>query len=47
MKTAAGASIGVDSALGYALPATAELTLARGFAAQGDPRVYLRFGLAF
>jgi len=47
MKTAAGASIGVDSALGYSLPATAELTVARGFAQQGDTRVYLRFGLAF
>ncbi|HVO13139.1 MAG TPA: BamA/TamA family outer membrane protein [Vicinamibacteria bacterium] len=47
MKTAAGASIGVDSALGYALPATAELTVARGFAPEGDTRVYLRFGLAF
>jgi Tol biopolymer transport system component len=47
VKTAAGASIGVDTALGYALPATAELTVARGFDEPGDTRVYLRFGLAF
>ena len=47
LKTAAGASVGVDTALGYALPATAELTVARGFDARGDTRVYLRFGLAF
>ena len=47
VKTAAGASIGVDTAIGFALPATAELTVARGFDEQGDTRVYLRFGLAF
>jgi Tol biopolymer transport system component len=47
VKTAAGASIGVDTAVGFALPATAELTVARGFDEQGDTRVYLRFGLAF
>jgi Tol biopolymer transport system component len=47
VKTAAGASIGVDSAIGFTLPATAEVTVARGFDAQGDTRVYLRFGLAF
>jgi len=29
------------------LPATAELTVAHGFAAQGDTKVYLRLGLAF
>jgi Tol biopolymer transport system component len=47
VKTAAGASLGVDTALGYTLPVTAELTFARGFAAKGDTRVYLRLGLAF
>ena len=47
LKTAAGASIGVDSAIGFTLPATAELTVARGFDEKGDTRVYLRFGLAF
>jgi Tol biopolymer transport system component len=47
LKTAAGASVGVDTALGYALPATAELVVAHGFDAKGDTRVYLRFGLAF
>ena len=39
--------LGVDSALGFSLPATAELTLARGLDAPGDTRVYLRLGLAF
>jgi outer membrane translocation and assembly module TamA len=47
VKTAAGGSIGVDTAIGFALPATAEVTVARGFDEQGDTRVYLRFGLAF
>jgi len=47
VKTAAGASIGVDTAVGFALPATAEVTVARGFGTQGDTHVYLRFGLAF
>jgi outer membrane protein assembly factor BamA len=47
VKTAAGASVGVDTALGFALPATAELAVARGFDELGDTRVYLRFGLAF
>jgi Tol biopolymer transport system component len=47
VKTSAGASIGLDSAIGFALPLTAELTLARGFDEQGDTKVYFRFGLAF
>jgi hypothetical protein len=47
LKTSAGASIGVDTAIGFTLPATAELTVARGFDEQGDTKVYLRFGLAF
>ena len=47
VKTAAGASLGLDSALGFALPLRAELALAHGFQDQGDTRVYLKFGLAF
>ena len=47
VKTSAGASIGLDSAIGYALPLTAELTLARGFDELGETMVYFRFGLAF
>jgi hypothetical protein len=47
VKTAAGASIGLDSAIGFALPMTAELTVARGFDDQGETKVYFRFGLAF
>ena len=47
VKTAAGASIALDSAIGYALPLTAEVTLAHGFDEQGDTKVYFRFGLAF
>jgi Tol biopolymer transport system component len=47
VKTAAGASLGLDSAIGFALPLTAELTVARGFDAQGETKVYFRFGLAF
>jgi len=47
VKTSAGASIGLDSAVGFALPVNAELTVAHGFEAQGDTKVYFRFGLAF
>jgi len=47
VKTAAGASIGLDSAIGFALPMTAELTVAHGFDDQGETKVYFRFGLAF
>jgi Tol biopolymer transport system component len=47
LKTAAGAAIGVDSAIGYALPLRAELSVAHGFQEQGDTRVYLRLGLSF
>jgi len=46
-KTAAGASIGLDSAIGFALPLSAEVSLARGFDEKGDTKVYFRFGLAF
>jgi Tol biopolymer transport system component len=47
VKTAAGASLGVDSALAFAAPFTAELSVARGFGSRGDTKVYLRLGLAF
>jgi hypothetical protein len=47
LKTSAGASLGLDSAIGFALPMTAEVTLAHGFDAQGDTKAYFRFGLAF
>jgi outer membrane protein assembly factor BamA len=47
VKTSAGASLGLDSAIGFALPLTAEVTLAHGFDAQGDTKAYFRFGLAF
>jgi len=47
VKKAVGGSIGLDSAIGFALPLTAQLTLARGLDDQGDTRVYFRFGLAF
>jgi len=47
VKTAAGASIALDSGIGFALPLTAQVTLAHGFDEQGDTKVYFRFGLAF
>jgi outer membrane protein assembly factor BamA len=47
LKTAAGGSIGLHSAIGFALPLSAEVTLAHGFDEKGDTRVYFRFGLAF
>ena len=47
MRTSAGASLALDSAIGFALPLTAEVTLARGFEEKGETRVYFRFGLAF
>ena len=47
VKTSAGASIGLESAIGFALPLSAEVTLARGFQEQGETKVYFRFGLAF
>jgi WD40-like Beta Propeller Repeat/Omp85 superfamily domain len=47
VKTAAGASIGVDTAIGFALPLTAEVAVAHGFDAQGETTAYFRFGLAF
>jgi Tol biopolymer transport system component len=47
VKTSAGASIGLESAIGFALPLSAEVTLARGFQEGGETKVYFRFGLAF
>ena len=47
LKTSAGASIGLESAIGFALPLSAEVTVARGFQEQGETKVYFRFGLAF
>jgi dipeptidyl aminopeptidase/acylaminoacyl peptidase len=47
VKTAAGASIGLDSAIGFALPLTVEVAVAHGFATLGETKAYFRFGLAF
>lgn len=47
LKTSAGASLGFDTAVGYALPFTAEFTVAHGFDQLGDTRFYFRLGLAF
>lgn len=47
VKTGAGAALGTDVSLGHRIPATFTLGLARGFAAQGETRAYLRAGLAF
>ena len=47
LKTALGASLGLDSAIGYALPLRAEVSVAHGFQERGDTLFYLRFGLAF
>ena len=42
MKTAAGVSLGLDTAVGFAVPLTAELTAARGFDELGDTKFYFR-----
>ena len=47
LKTAAGASLGLDTAVGFALPFTAELTVARGFDELGETKAYFRLGFAF
>jgi hypothetical protein len=47
LKTSAGATLGLDTALSFTLPLTAELTVARGFEEPGETKVYFRFGLAF
>ncbi len=47
LKTSAGASLGLDTAIGFSVPTTAELVVAHGFAAGGDTKLYLRLALAF
>ncbi len=47
VKTSAGIALGLDSAIGYVLPLRAEVSVAHGFQAEGDTRVYLKFGLSF
>jgi hypothetical protein len=47
VKTAAGVALGVDTAIGFALPVTGEVAVARGFGELGETRVYFRFGLSF
>jgi hypothetical protein len=47
VKTSAGVSLGLDSAIGFALPLSAEVTVARGFAARATRRCTSGFGLAF
>jgi hypothetical protein len=47
LKTAAGASLGFDTAIGFTLPLTAEVAVAHGFDARGDTKAYFRFGLSF
>jgi Tol biopolymer transport system component len=47
MKTAVGASLGVDTAVAFAVPFTFELSVARGFQEKGDTKAYFRLGLAF
>jgi hypothetical protein len=47
VRTSAGASIALDSAVGFTVPVTVELTVARGFEDLGETKVYFRFGLAF
>jgi hemolysin activation/secretion protein len=46
-KTGAGVALGADTYLAHRLPLTVSVALARGFAAEGETRVYLRLGLAF
>jgi hypothetical protein len=47
LKTAAGVSLGFDTAVGFTLPFTAEVTVARGFDELGETRAYFRLGFAF
>lgn len=47
LKTSAGAALGADLFLGHAVPITATVGVARGFAEGGETRRYLRLGLAF
>lgn len=47
VKTAAGAFVGADLVVGHAVPVTAVLGAARGFAAGRETTVYVRAGLSF
>ena len=47
VKTGIGAALGLDSAIGFALPLRAELSVAHGLREGGDTRVYFKFGFAF
>jgi Tol biopolymer transport system component len=47
VKSAAGAALGADVYLAHALPFTATLGAARGFADRGETQLYFRLGLAF
>jgi Tol biopolymer transport system component len=47
VRTSAGVSLGLDSAVAFAVPLTAEVTLARGFNLRGETKAYFRLGLAF
>lgn len=47
VKTSAGAALGADVFLAHALPFSATLGAARGFAERGDTQFYFRLGLAF
>ena len=47
VKTGAGVALGGDFVLGHAVPVTATVGVARGFAEQGETRAYFRAGLSF
>ena len=47
VKTSAGVSLGLDSAVAFAAPLTAEVAVARGFNQRGETKAYFRLGLAF
>jgi hypothetical protein len=47
VKSSAGVSLGVDTAVAFAVPLTFEVTVARGFNVKGETMVYFRLGLAF
>ncbi len=47
VTTSVGASLGLDTAVGFVLPVTAELTVAHRLDGKGETKLYLRFGLAF
>ena len=47
VKTGAGLALGADLNLGHAVPFTATVGVAQGFAAKGETRAYFLAGLAF